>query len=258
MHPTAYQEANAVIAELLAGMQSILGERLTGLYVFGSLATGAFEPGRSDIDLLAAVATDLTADEFAGLDRLHHDVVQSHPAWLERIEVGYLAVDRLRKMEPGSRMALISPGEPFHLKESGYDWLFNLNSLLERNLTVYGPPPDTLIDPVPVERLLRILPDQMREWRTWVTETDYVNHRGYHGYMVITMCRSLYLFRNRHQVSKREATDWAQAALPEWAPLIRDAIRWCEYPDSETADLATTKSRSLSFVAFVTGAILAD
>lgn len=258
MHPTAYRDVNAVIADLLAAMQSILGERLIGLYVFGSLATGAFEPGRSDVDLLAAVTTDLTADEFAGLDRLHHDVVRAHPAWLERIEVGYVSVDRLRKMEPGSPMALISPGEPFHFKESGYDWLFNLNSLLERNLTVFGPAPDSLIDPVPVEKLLRILPDQMREWQTWVAETDYVHQRGYQGYLVITMCRSLYLYRNHHQASKREATDWAQNALPEWASLIRDAIRWREDPNSETADLATTLSQALSFVTFVTGTILGD
>jgi hypothetical protein len=44
---TPYPKINALLQELGAGVQSILGARFVGLYLDGSLAIGDFAPGRA-------------------------------------------------------------------------------------------------------------------------------------------------------------------------------------------------------------------
>jgi hypothetical protein len=53
----AMEDANpkAIVAEACEGLVNDLGSDLASVYLFGSLARGDFEPGRSDIDLLLVV-----------------------------------------------------------------------------------------------------------------------------------------------------------------------------------------------------------
>ena len=50
--PTPYAEANAAVEALLDGVKETLGEQMVGLYLYGSLASGDFDPQTSDIDFL--------------------------------------------------------------------------------------------------------------------------------------------------------------------------------------------------------------
>ena len=63
-NPTAYADINQLLELLLSSMQKILGEKLAGLYLNGSLVIGDFDPTISDIDLVAALASDLDDKEF--------------------------------------------------------------------------------------------------------------------------------------------------------------------------------------------------
>lgn len=258
MEPTAFADVNALIAALRAELQAILGGKLVGLYVFGSLATGAFEHATSDIDLVAALAADLDEAEYARIARMHDGIARRFPEWDDRVEVGYLALDKLRRLQPGDTFSLISPGEPFHVKAAENDWRFNLYVLREHGFAVVGPPPDTLIDPMSTDDLRRWLRPMMREWRDWLGETELIHRRPYQGHMIITMCRNLYLFHNGRIASKRQATVWAMHALPEWAWLIREAAGWREAARAAPADGAATLPQTLRFVHFAIDAILGD
>src|SRR5438552_2138897 len=121
--PTPYADINELLDLLLAWMQSILGKKLIGLYVFGSLVTGDFDYASSDIDLVAAISADLDEKEFESLKVMHADIALNHKQWDDRIEVGYLSVENLQKSTLQGKIALISPGEPFHVKEPGNDWI---------------------------------------------------------------------------------------------------------------------------------------
>ena len=54
-----YPDIGIFLDVILSRIQEILGEKLAGLYLFGSLALGDFDRGISDLDLLAATAADL-------------------------------------------------------------------------------------------------------------------------------------------------------------------------------------------------------
>ncbi len=223
---TPYSDANDLFPVVLEALRETLGPKLVGLSVFGSIVTGAYEPGISDIDFVAALTDDLDEADGARIARMHAEIVATHPVWTERIEVGYLSVATLRAFEPGRPMGRISPGEPFHLTTAGIDWLFNLALLRDRGVTIWGPDPDTLVGPIPAGRMRAALRELMEGWRTWITEAPYLDEIGYQGYMVLTMCRARALAQTGRNLGKLEAAAWAEGALPDYAPLIAKAIGW--------------------------------
>jgi predicted nucleotidyltransferase len=64
-------EPTEVLTRLAADLAEVLGDDLLSLALHGSSVLGDFAPGRSDLDLLAVLATDPTAATLAGLDDVH-------------------------------------------------------------------------------------------------------------------------------------------------------------------------------------------
>ena len=76
---TPYSEINSVLTEWADGLKRLLGKKIVGLYLSGSLAYGDFVPERSDIDLQAVVQNPLTEDELRSVEQLHKDVERRCP-----------------------------------------------------------------------------------------------------------------------------------------------------------------------------------
>jgi len=69
-NPTPYTDINALLRELLAGIRTILGNHLVGIYLEGSLANGDFDES-SDIDFVVVsdivIGQERTPEHFAAL-----------------------------------------------------------------------------------------------------------------------------------------------------------------------------------------------
>ena len=72
MQVTPYAGINELLELLLASLQSILGAKLVGLCLNGSLVIGDFDPDISDIDLVAALSSDIDDREFVALSKMHN------------------------------------------------------------------------------------------------------------------------------------------------------------------------------------------
>ncbi|MDQ5827056.1 MAG: DUF4111 domain-containing protein [Chloroflexota bacterium] len=246
---TQYANVNELLADLLQGIGRILDGRLVGLYLYGSLVTGDFDMGASDIDLLVVTASDIDSHEFERLDRMHMDFISRNTMWKDRLEIAYVSVDALKTYRwRASNIAIISPGEPFHVKEAGKDWLLNWYIVREKGIALVGPPPKTIIEPIAKEEFIQVLTNHVREWREWV---EHDNTRPWQAYAILTMCRALYTYRNGEHVSKKQAALWAQRELPEWASLIGDALKWREAWRDADVDHEATWPQTLKFVHFV-------
>ena len=81
MDVTQYSNVNELIDQLLLRMKSILGEKLVGLYLEGSLIIGDFDPNISDIDLVAALSADIDDRKFEELQKMHQDFATAHQEW---------------------------------------------------------------------------------------------------------------------------------------------------------------------------------
>ncbi len=246
--PTPYAEINQLLELLLSGIQKILGEKLVGLYLYGSLVTGDFDNGSSDIDLIAALSSDIDDREFNHLQKMHNDFANKHTQWDDRIEVCYISVAALRTVKSHtSIVANISPGEPFHRKGARKDWLIDWYVVREKGITLFGPSPKTLIEPISKEEFMQAVQEQMKAWGEWVYD---MHKRKEQAYAILTMCRVLYAYKNGEQVSKKQAALWAMNELPEWSSLIQNALMWREAWRDENVDHDATFQETLRFVRF--------
>ena len=237
MQITPDTEIKSLLDRLTDEIGRSLDGSLVGLYVYGSLVTGDFDKESSDIDLLAVVSSDIEGKNFARLDRMHARLVEEYPAWEDRIEVAYLTATALWIFKTETNdMAVVSPGEPFHLKAAGRDWLMNWYTVREIGITLYGPQPRTLIPEISKAEFVEAVREHAKYWEEWVHE---MRTPGSQAYAVLTMCRALYTRTHGEQASKKEAALWARAHLPQWAPLIeRSWSRRSDTRDEETDEEA--------------------
>lgn len=225
MHATPYNEVNELLQTLMLNLQTVLNNNLIGVYLYGSLTWGDFSEQVSDIDLLVVTEKFINKDEFIALNTVHENLVKNYNAWHDRIEIAYVSKETLKTFKVSkSPIAVISPGEAFNIKESGKDWLINYYLIQENSVTLFGPKPNSIIEPISKTEFISGVKDQAFEWRQWIEHTK--GSTGYQLYAVLTICRALYAIHNGEQGSKNVAAKWMRNRFPKWAHLIDQSLSW--------------------------------
>lgn len=256
MQVTQYDDINDLLDEFLCQIELVLNQKLVGVYLYGSLVWGDFDYESSDIDVLVALSSAIDDKDFSDLQQMQHDLIEMYKQWDGRIEIAYVSVAALQTFKSYvSEIAIISPGEPFHIKEAGKDWLINWYMVQERGLTLFGPAPTTLIDAISKEEFIHAVKQQTKDWADWIY---YMHHRPGQAYAIFTMCRALYAYKNAEQVSKRQAALWVMQKLPQWSRLIESAFLWRAAWRDQDVDHAATFPETLRFVQFIIALIVQD
>jgi hypothetical protein len=239
-------EPRAALAQISSLLTAHFGADLRGLYLFGSLAVGAFVPERSDLDLLAVLGSDVRESELPALEALHTGFVADHPEWSERIEVGYISHEVLQTLGdiPTGRIAVISPGEPLNLKDAGADWVLNWYGVCANGEVIEGPPPRELGPEVTPEAFKRAVETQLEEWKEEIRAPWRAYVPAAQGYAVVTTCRAMYALAMGEQTTKERAVAWVAEQSPEWADFVNEALR------QHRADVSGAHVESIRFVEF--------
>jgi predicted nucleotidyltransferase len=219
-------DARKTLEQLTSALESHLGTGLLGLYLFGSLAAGGFYPGKSDLDLMAVTAASVEeGEQLDALRTLHDAFVFERPAWVERVEVSYVALDVLRTFgdRPNGRVAVICPGEPLHIRDAGFEFTLDWHSVCTQGETIFGPQPLDLGPNVSPGAYRRAVEALLKEWPSRVRAPWVAYVPAHQGYVVLTLCRALYGLATGEQATKEEAAAWAAARYPEWASFINEA-----------------------------------
>lgn len=229
--PTAYPDVNATVLEFLTGVRQILGDRFLGMYLSGSLALGDFSPHSSDIDFVVVTDGDVLDEQLVALRSLHARFNASDSPWATEVEAAYIPRDAIRRYDPArARHPHIQRGaaEILDWDQLASDWVLQRHILREHGVIVAGPPPATLIDPVPPDAMRRAMVALMDEWwGTMPVDPAPLRRSGYQAYAALTMCRMLYTLDAGDVVSKPVAARWAQTTLgARWAVLIERALAW--------------------------------
>jgi hypothetical protein len=237
-HPTPYPDVNAVLHALLAGVRDILGPHFVGMYLYGSLADGDFDPQRSDVDFVVVTATELSEELIAALEALHARLAATGEKWAAKLEGSYVPRHALRRYDPDAAPCPYINEGHFCVGGHGSDWVIQRHTLRERGVVLAGPAPRTLIDPVPPDDLRWAVRATLREWWAPMLQAPArLRGREYQAYATLTMCRALYTLQHGTTVSKAAAARWAQEALHErWAGLIERALAWPRPPQADRMD----------------------
>jgi len=256
-HPTPYSELNAVLAELVSSVQGALGDTFVGAYLQGSFAVGDFDQ-HSDVDFIIAIRDELSDTQVAELHAIHQRVYSLDSEWAKHLEGSYFPLAVLGHRERrGTPLWYLDHGSQTLIPSDHCNTILVRYVLREMGVTLAGPSPATLVDPIPVDAVGEETRATIRDWgREILDRPEVYANRFYQGYLVLSYARMLHDLTVGRPGSKRAGAEWAKARFgPRWADLIDRA--WGGRPDPavsvrEPADPADYE-RTLEFVRLIMG-----
>jgi len=212
--PEVARYAEAVVNRL----QSLLGDSLLGTYLIGSGSLGGYEPGSSDIDIIAVCATPLALHAKQAIaEALDHRVL---PCPARGLEFVLYSKDAVSAPERSPRFELnfntgagmthrFSPGpenEPTHW------YVIDLDIAREHAVPLAGPPARELLARQPRAWVLGAIRDSL----SWHSREEPSSPNN-----VLNACRAWRHVEEGVWCTKREAAAWARTRLED--PSIIDA-----------------------------------
>jgi hypothetical protein len=225
---TPYQDVNTVLLSLAQGIESIWGGNLLGLYLSGSLSYGDFNPGSSDIDLVAILKIPASPKELKLIQELHINEGQKYPKWAKRIECSYTPIAMLSSiLPPEAPRPYYGEGVFYPEALYGNEWIINLYLLYEHGIALIGPEFKALIAPIDIVSVQKAcIRDLFQEWEPKITDLTWLNNSHYQSYIVLNLCRILYTVMCNSTGSKKAAASWVKGEYSEWVILIQAAEDW--------------------------------
>jgi hypothetical protein len=258
--PTPYADLNAVLAELVGRVRTLLADNFVGAYLQGSFALGDFDT-HSDVDFMIVTHEDVPPDQVPDLQGMHDDLHALPSPWATRLEGSYAPKAILRRWSTTPRDP---PGEPrpetwadpgtSGMAPRVYPFLFLGNGervlvrsehdntqvvrwiLREKGVALAGPPARGLVDPVPGEALREEV-GAVLDRLDLMDEPAISEQMWVQCFMALMVGRMLYALATGRIGSKKTAVTFAKQRLePRFAGLIERAWREREgRPDEGTA-----------------------
>lgn len=226
-------------------LRATLGERLSGLYLYGSVVCGGYTNSVSDLDLLAVTARALHPADLVVLAALHDRFAADHRVWRDRIEVIYVPADELTGFrERPATGAVISPGEPLHRVAVSDAWTANLYLVAVHGEVLHGPPPARLLPAVAQSEFFDAVAAHLRAAPSLL---DGPRTRGNQSYHVLTCARGWATLATGRHLSKQEGAALARAAFPQHVNLIDTALADRQSPDRNRLATPAAIAESLAF-----------
>jgi hypothetical protein len=214
-----YPDVNVVLGALLSSVQDTLGDYFVGLYLYGSLASGDFDPQRSDIDFVIVTTTELPEELISALEKMHARLAASGLKWAAKLEGTYIPQNALCRYCPDAAPCPCLNEGRFYQARHESDWVIQRYILREKGVAVAGPAVRPMIDPVQPDDIRHGVRGILRGW--WVPMVDHPNwlrDSEYQAYAVLTMCRALYTLHYGTIASKPVSARWAQSEVDQqWA-----------------------------------------
>jgi predicted nucleotidyltransferase len=249
-NPTPYPEVNEVLNLLLFHVKKILGTQFVGMYLYGSLSSGDFDPESSDIDFLVITAEPLSDEIVAKLEGMHKEAWATSLKRAGELEGSYVPRRLIRRHDPnGPACPTVNEGK-FYLAPLGSDWIIQRHVVREQGVTVEGPDPKTLIDVVSPDNIRWAVLGVLHEW--WfpmLADPSWLREHGnkYHAFAVITMCRVLHALEHGTIVSKPKAIAWARKNVGNpWIGVIDKAVAAMRHKEQDEF-----LDETLGFIQFV-------
>lgn len=251
MKLTSYKDINEILILLKKDLLGILGENLLGLYLIGSLTYGDFDKGSSDIDLFVVTHRPLSKNKLSEIIKMHNHIGKLHPEWHKRIEVSYITQKMLLDKKPPKKVRpYFNAGKMWHFP-FGYEWILNLYQLYKYGVTIYGPGPKNYVKRVNTNDVIKASrANLLNEWQPKLKESTPFKNADYdrshlQAYAILTMCRILYVSKNKKFSTKKEASLWAKNIYNNlWSVLIDKAEKW------KHGDEMNAEQETLSFIKF--------
>jgi hypothetical protein len=202
---------------LLHGLNTVLGDKLYGVYLYGALAFPEGGP-TGDIDFHVILSETLNDREKSGLNDLHETLARDFPPLGVGMDGYYILLEDARHTSPPRHQLLADVVDK--------SWALHREHIRAgRCIVLQGPDPRQVYPAASWPELESALQGEL----------DYVAKHltDYPAYCVLNLCRLIYSFDTRDVVvSKRWSARWARDAFPEWRPDIEAATKCYDRQDT--------------------------
>ena len=98
--PSIFPDVNEVLNLLLSNSKEILKGQFVGMYLYGSLSSGDFNPSTSDIDFLIVTNDSLSEPTIAKLEEMHKQTWATSLKRAGQLEGAYVPKELIRRHDP--------------------------------------------------------------------------------------------------------------------------------------------------------------
>jgi hypothetical protein len=209
---------------------------LVSVWAHGSLAGGDYQPGRSDLDLIAVLDRPCTTLQEQQLGEMHEDLGSATPL-ASKLHCSYLAVTELddparSHLTWAHEELMRRPATPVTRRE-----LHNFGIVL------YGQPPAALLPPVTDQQLADFIVDDLENfWRPSLDHPERYTRDIWVDLGLLTLARATVTLQDGKLITKAEALDvLTDMGAP---PEVVDDIRQRRYGDPGPATEQWTARRA--------------
>jgi len=199
-----------------------------GIYIYGSIALGAFEEWESDIDIIALTQGEWSSLELKRLKAIHGQLNKEYP-FGKRLEVLYA---------PFRYLGIVHPGKAIVSYPAAHDGKFSpasrggLNAVTwwtirNNGIRLLGPECDALPLDVTWDDVLSAMRFNLNVYFVRKARRPYTYlHSGAVEFAVTNLCRILTTIEEGEIISKSESlTHWRDRLSTRWQTLIDEAWR---------------------------------
>lgn len=262
---TPYPELDHVLTDLAVKLRDALGNIFVGMYLQGSLAIGDFDL-TSDVDFIVVTNNDLSDAEVQDVQKVHTLTYNQNNRWVKRLEYSFIpkrVLNELSSPYANGRRNNITERELWYF-DNGHSTIArsdHCNTLVtrwtvrEKGISVSGPDPISLIDPISADELRKEIRDTLVGWGEELLQNpEPYRNRFYQSYLVLNYARMLHDLHEGKVGSKLVGITWAKLNLdPQWTELID--FCWMERQDTSISVKQPSTSevfeKSLQFVSYV-------
>jgi len=233
--PTPYPDLNAVLQVLVGSIRENLGGNFVGVYLQGSFAVGDFDL-HSDVDFIVAIEEELSSNQVDMLQVMHGRIYDLESHWAQHLEGSYFPKEILRTIDRrGKELWYLDNGSRSLVQSDHCNSILVRWVVRESGIALAGPPAESLVDSIPVEKLRQDILNTIIVWGGEIlAEPERYNNRFYQTYIVLNLCRMLHDLVNGFPGSKRAGAEWAKMILdPKWIGLIERT--WDGRPNPEVS-----------------------
>jgi hypothetical protein len=245
--PTPYNDINFFLYILLDNSREVLDKYFVGMYLYGSLTSGEFDIKRSDIDFLVVTSEELPENIVSSLKAMHLALYESGTEWAGRLEGAYMPASALRAQDPTGPLCVrvnfnkLVRKTDFWVERPEARWVVNRHMIYTSSIVLMGPPIKTLVDPVQPQELKEAVITSLRNnWSPKVPNSSFFLGIEYQPFVILQMCRALYILKQGAVASKLSSAEWVIAnSDPRWTDLIKQAMAW--HPGDPSWDIGQTR-----------------
>ncbi|MDR7073972.1 aminoglycoside adenylyltransferase domain-containing protein [Fictibacillus barbaricus] len=208
-------------------------DRIHGIYLYGSLALGAFDPDKSDIDFITVLNGNISKDEIEQLKLVHLRSNSHH--YGAKMDGSYLTIEQIGKQNHDLERY------PFYAEGKMHNGHYDLNNitwwlLQTKGVVVYGKPISTLNLNVQWSDVQSTLNNNLNTYWNEKLERDMCFfYDDWVEFGVITVCRILLSLKYESIFSKTEAVAKTLPLLPAlYHPILLEGSRLRTNPESES------------------------